>query len=114
MNIDDILRIIQDFRSNLDTWGVTNESLWGAGALAVVLFIFSLREVLSWYLRVQQVRDEVQALRVQVTDMQKMLIDTRELLLRTGSSTDNKEPLTPTEESLKPEVSGLKKFRLDH
>lgn len=122
MNIDEILQTVQDFRSQLEAWGVTNEGLWAAGAFAVLLFILSLREVLTWYMRVPQVRDEVRQLRVQMALMQKTMLETQDLLARQFGE-EIAKPLTSDEllssaktskgQDSKNESSPTK-FRFDH
>ena len=81
MNLIEILQSLQDFRARLDDWGVTSQGLWIAGGIAVVFFFFSLREVLSWYLRMQQVRDEVRKLRADIGVLQRSLDETKSLIL---------------------------------
>ena len=78
MNLDENLRSIQDLRAQLALWGITNHWLLIAGGVGLILFFFSLREVLSWYLRMQQVRDEVRELRAQMQVMQNTLNETRD------------------------------------
>lgn len=122
MNIEEILQTVQDLRSQLDAWGVTNEGLWAAGAVAVLLFMLSLREVLTWYMRVQQVRDEVRQLRTQMTLMQKTLLETQELFAKQFGGEITK-PLTSDEllssaKTIRPQdlktESNPTKFRFDH
>ena len=122
MNIDEILQTVQDLRSQLDTWGVTNEGLFFAGAIAVLLFVLSLREVLTWYMRVSQVRDEVRQLRAQMTLMQKTMLETQELIAKQFGGEITK-PLTSDEllssaKTIRPQDSksdsNPTKFRFDH
>jgi hypothetical protein len=125
VKIDQILMAVQDTSSRLELMGISNDKLWIAGGVALLLFIISLREVLSWFLRVQQVRDEVRGLRKQMNEMQTMLADTRELLQQSGAVKRAPEPLK-AEELLtiaqkqiavgeeKSTREALKKFRLDH
>lgn len=124
INIDEILQAIQDLRSQLEVWGITNEGLWAAGAVAIFLFILSLREVLTWYLRIQQVRDEVWALRNQLAAMQKVLVETKDLLARqvgedlpkllTSDQLLSSAKMLNAQDLAKPDKSGSSKFRFDH
>lgn len=74
-NIDAILQFIQELRSQLENWGVNSDTLFAVAVVAVILFLFSLREVATWYFRINQVRDEVHALRTQVQTLQIALND---------------------------------------
>jgi hypothetical protein len=51
MTIETTLESIQNLRSLIDQWGVTSETLIAAAFLAIVMFIFSFREVAGWFLR---------------------------------------------------------------
>jgi hypothetical protein len=109
---DAILQLIQDFRSQLDTWGVNSETLMVVGGIAALLFILSLREVATWYFRINQVRDEVRELRAQLLVMHKMVAETRDYLIQPEAPV---VPMRP--EELMKAAQGMKeapKFRLDH
>lgn len=114
INLDEILQMIQDLRSQLDVWGVNNETLMITGGIAAILFILSLREVVTWYFRVNQVRDEVRELRSQMIVMQKMIMETRDFLIHPETSA----PVIPMKpEELVKIAEGMReapKFRLDH
>jgi hypothetical protein len=116
MNLVDMLQAVQDFRAQLGDWGVTSQGLWLIGTVAILLFVISLREVLSWYLRVQQVRDEVRSLRAQMTALQKTLDETRALMLENFDKIIEEEnTATPgAPEAVKPDSSGPNRFRFDH
>lgn len=73
MNLFEILKGLQEFRSTLEAWGLTSGILWTAGFIALVCLAFSTREVLGWYLRTNQLRDEVKALRRQIDQLQTAL-----------------------------------------
>ena len=122
MNIDEILQTVQDLRSQLDAWGVTSNGLLFEGAIAILLFILSLREVLTWYMRVTQVRDEVRQLRAQMALMQKTMLETQELIARQLGAEVTK-PLTSDEllssaKTIRPQDSKTDsnptKFLFDH
>jgi len=114
INVDEILQMVQDLRSQLEVWGVNSQGLWFVGGAAALLFILSLREVLTWYFRVNQVRDEVRELRSQMIVMTKMLQETRDMLIN-----PNDVPVGPPmrPEELVKIAEGMRetpKFRLDH
>ena len=112
MNLDDILQLVQDFRSQLEVWGVTSEALMVVGGIAALFFILSLREVTTWFFRVNQVRDEVRELRSQLIDLQRVLEETRDAVITPEA------PVVPMKpEELLKAAEGLRelpKFRLDH
>ena len=114
MSIDEILQMIQDLRSQLELLGVTKEGLWFAAGAASLLFMLSLREVLSWYFKVNRVRDEIMGLRAQIAELQNSVNATRELL--TGGAALSPLPLKP--EELVKIAEGMRdnapKFRFDH
>jgi hypothetical protein len=101
MNTFDLLKKIQDFRSLLETWGVSSALLWAVGAIAVFFFVLSTREVLGWYLRTNQLRDEVYALRKEIAELRAVLEG------QPAPAQDKKGAETASK-------SGLKAFRLDH
>src|SRR6266403_1832534 len=97
INLDEVLQLIQDFRSQLDVWGVNSEGLWLVGGVAALLFILSLREVATWYFRVNQVRDEVRELRGQMMAMHAMLQETRDALITPEAVVAPVIPMKPEE-----------------
>jgi hypothetical protein len=109
MNVDQILQSIQDFRSQLEVWGITSEALWFLGAAAGLLFLLSLLEVSSWYFRVNQVREEIREMRGQVANLQRSMDETRDLL----ESMQSEESETPSKGG-KPESPTANLFRFDH
>lgn len=104
MNLFETLKLLQDFRSQLEIWGVTSTYLWAAGFASLFFLALSTREVLGWYLRTNQLRDEVKAMRGQLTDMQKMLEKMGETQIAA----------TKRDEAQEPEESDPKAFRLTH
>jgi hypothetical protein len=112
INLDEILQLIQDFRSQLELWGVNSEALWVVGGLAALLFILSLREVATWYFRINLVREEVRELRAQMLALTSMVQETRDFLIEPEAAV---VPMKP--EELMKAAQGMKeapKFRLDH
>lgn len=113
MNWDNALQMIQEFRSQLDIWGVTNSGLLVAGGIAALLFLFSLREVATWFFRIHQVRSEVRELRAQMMAMQQTLEETRDLLSQTALENEAEVP-KKKDIVLKPEGTSGARFRFDH
>jgi len=113
INVDEILQMVQDFRSQLEVMGITNQGLWAVAGIAAILFILSLREVMTWFFRINHVRAEVRALRSQMAVMTRMLKDTQDMLINPVNVPT--PPMKP-EELLKV-AEGMRetpKFRLDH
>lgn len=109
MNIENVLKVIQDFRAAIEQWGVTTETLIAVAGLACIMFIFSLREVLTWFLRVHTLRDDIKGLRHEITEL-KALMQQRPLIIEKEVAVEN-----ATEElKKKDEEKTVKAFRLDH
>jgi hypothetical protein len=112
-NVDELLQHVQDLRSQLEVMGITSQGLWIVGGIAALLFIFSLREVLTWFFRVNQVRDEVRELRAQLITMNRAILETRDMLINPGNV-----PVPPMKaDELVKIAQGMRdapKFRLDH
>lgn len=107
MNIDQVLQAVQDFRSQLEVWGITSEALWFVAVFASLLFALSLREVAGWYFRIHKMRDELHELRQQMAVMQEAQEEALELLT-------NLQPQTPQAAATKTEPANSTVFRLDH
>ncbi len=73
MTIESALETVQNSRAMIDQWGVTNQTLLAVAGLAIVMFIFSLREVLTWFLRVHSLRNDVKNLREDIAELKTML-----------------------------------------
>ncbi len=118
MNWNQILSTIQELRANLDTWGITSQTLALVGFLALIAFAFSLREVIQWYLGTAQLRLEVQRLNSQLTHLQKLLQETQDLIVqpelaeRAAIERGQENALTSSTERNKPSHSP--RFRFDH
>lgn len=106
MNLSDILQLIQDLRSGLENWGITARGLWFAGGIALLLFILSLREVMSWFLRVYQLRQEVRTLRAEMLVLQKTVEELQEVLRHQTTEEKLEAPNVAT--------TGTQRFRFDH
>ena len=96
---------VQDGRAQLSQWGVTYEVLYIVGALALVMFFFSLREVVVWYLRIGQLHQQMRALHEQLTLIRQTLENAKIELPMTGTDGPEKD---------NPKRLKLKKFNLDH
>ncbi len=103
MTIETLLESIQNFRSLIDQWGVTAEALIAVAFLAIVMFIFSFREVAGWFLRVHTLRDEVKGLRQDIAELKSMMSANKPLDFEEADPSEKKEPEKST-----------KAFRLDH
>lgn len=79
MTIDTVLLAIENFRSMIEKWGISGEALWVAGAIALVLFVFSLREVMTWFLKIQAIAEDLRALRKEVKDLKQFMTVAREV-----------------------------------
>lgn len=109
MTIEYILDAIQNFRSALDQWGVTAETLIAVAFLAGILFVLSLREVMTWFLRVHTVRDEVRGLRAEIAELKSMLAS-RPSVIEIEAPAPGIQPEAQKKDDEKP----AKAFRLDH
>ncbi|HMN68867.1 MAG TPA: hypothetical protein PKC28_10050 [Bdellovibrionales bacterium] len=63
MNLQFVLEALQNLRTRIDAWGLTTESLWIAAAVAAVFFLLSFREVITWFLKMSHLREELRELR---------------------------------------------------
>lgn len=79
MSIDSVLLAIENFRSMIEQWGVSQEALWIAGGIAAILLIVSLREVLTWFLKIQTLTEDLRALRREVKDLKRFMEVAREV-----------------------------------
>ena len=59
MTIFEILRDIQDARARIELWGVNFRGLALIAGAALIVFLISLREILSWYLKINVLRREL-------------------------------------------------------
>ena len=122
MNIQTVLETIQEWRTQIDAWGITNETLIAVGVIALVLFMLSLREVACWFLKTTQTQDEIRALRLEITNLHKTLERTREMMAERATSSTvmvNEEVAEEAAETLQPqppakEETPAKRFTLDH
>lgn len=104
------LNYVQQFRTQLETWGITQDFLIAVAAVSSIVFLLSLREVAGWLLRVPHMRQEIKSLRQQVNDMHKTLNEVNEKILARAMSEEEDEVKTEAE----PQSAGRPQFRLDH
>jgi hypothetical protein len=104
MPVDQILQAVQDFRAHLTQWGINSTWLWIIGGLAALFFMMSLREVAGWFLRIHQMRNEMRALRLQISELQHMIEDCRSPA-QEDDSVESAKGLSDDK---------LSKFRFDH
>lgn len=105
MQVMEWMKHLQDFRAQLETWGVTTGVLVFIALIAFVCFLLSAREVTGWFLKTGGLRDEVRALRADVARLQATLdgVDIAE------PSEEKKEKV-----SAKKAEGDARTFRLDH
>lgn len=63
----------------IEQWGISQEALWIAGGIAAVLLVFSLREVLTWFLKIQTLTEDLRSLRREVKDLKRFMEVAREV-----------------------------------
>jgi hypothetical protein len=73
MSISESAQALQDFRSQLEVWGVTTQGLIAIALIAFFFFLLSAREVVGWFLKTSGVRDEVRELRGQIDQLQRSI-----------------------------------------
>jgi len=108
MSIEAILKLIQDSRESIDQWGVTTQTLIAVAFVAGIFFILSLREVMTWFLRVHALRDDVKSLRKDIAEL-KALINQKPLVIEQ----DFLEEVVPLDKK-KEQETPVKRFPLDH
>lgn len=103
MNLEPYLNAIQTLRAQMDHWGITTQFLIFAAVVALTIFLFSLREILSWYFKVNDLRGEVRQLSNKVQMLNESIEELHDRLSGTAP-----QPLTPSQSE--PPTH----FRLDH
>jgi hypothetical protein len=111
----EMLSYLQEFRSQLETWGITNGVLIVIAVVSGVVFLFSLREVLGWFLRVPHLRAEIKSLNQQLTDAKQLLTEMNGKLSETKPTALVIETAQEEEDdSEESSPDGRPQFRLDH
>lgn len=115
-----LLDAILELRSMIDAWGVTAQTLLITGAIASILLVLSLREVLAWYLKIGDLRHQMSTMHREIIRLQDMLADTRSLLLQNKEDELEEElektdtsAVSPASEEAKP-ANRSHRFRFDH
>lgn len=103
------LNYIQQFRTQLENWGITQQVLIGIGLVCTIVLLVSLREVAGWVLRVPHMRKEIHSLRLQVTEMHKTLNEMNEKLMAGVMADEGAQ-----ESEAEPQKACRPQFRLDH
>ena len=109
MTIENFLNLVRDLRTQLEAWGITTEALIVLGALTGLIFLFSMREVVCWFFKVQTVRDEVRRLRVELREVRALLIANSAANAAVKPAAEE----TAIAETVKSEPAS-KRFTLDH
>ncbi|MGE3684153.1 MAG: hypothetical protein AB7G93_20725 [Bdellovibrionales bacterium] len=112
MNFTSILSGIQDVRTQLDSWGVSTNHLILIAGVALIFMVFSLREVLTWYLRVHHLRAEVREMRSQLEELHRLVSQNQELLKK--SPPEQRARAVEPVDAPELDVSRPALFRLDH
>lgn len=108
------LNYLQEFRSQLEVWGVTNEFLFIVASISGIIFLFSLREVLGWFLRVPHLRSEIRSLNKQLAEAQRLLTEMNGKLSEGKPTTQTIENAPEEDDEDDDDSSGRPQFRLDH
>ncbi|MGE3760457.1 MAG: hypothetical protein AB7H97_22015 [Pseudobdellovibrionaceae bacterium] len=115
MSIDSVLLAIENFRSQIEQWGISNEALWIAGVVAAILLVISLREVLTWFLKIQTLTEDLRALRREVKDLKRFMEVAREV--KEIVMNQKNDGVSPAVIEASPEETGkapAKRFPFDH
>ncbi len=119
MSFENVMQLIEGLRAELERMGVTTQVLAIVAVIAAVFFLISFREVLSWFLKVPQLRNEIRAQRAQIAEMQKSLEQMRDMLLVQVTTPDETEPppasvAKATADELDQDEAPSKRFTFDH
>ena len=116
MNIDSVLLAIESFRSTIENWGISSEGLWIAGGLAALLFIVSLREVLTWFLKIQSLAEDLRSLRMEVRDLKQFMQVAREVteIAEKNQTLGVERVAAPAMPVAANEEAPVKRFPFDH
>lgn len=108
----ELAKRLQDFRSQLEIWGITNEALIAVGLLAFCFFLLSVREVAGWFLKTGGLRREIRDLKSQVARLEEAISRLHEVReTPTDVPNQNKNISATGSES---EGPAPRAFRLDH
>lgn len=117
MEIQEIVDGIQNFRAQLDTWGITPEGLIAVAAIASILFFLSLREVALWYLKVSHLRGDVRELRAEIAELKTLMTEKFENVQICKASVTEAPAEEPARKQASTEVkqeAPVMRFPLDH
>ncbi len=105
MNWSEMLLAIQELRAHLESLGITYDTLIVIGALALALFMISLREIIVWYFRIGQLHEQMRVMHDQLVYIRKTLEEAKILIQMPPEIGKKEEPAKP---------APGKKFSLDH
>ena len=63
MTVFEILRDVQDARARIAQWGLSFGAIGLISSGVMIVFLFSLREVLAWFLKIHQLRRELREIK---------------------------------------------------
>lgn len=105
INWAELLKSVQDWRAQLESYGINYDTLIVIGALALALFMISLREIVVWYFRIGQLHDQMRVMHDQLIYIRKTLEEAKILIQMPPEAGKSGEPAKP---------APGKKFHLDH
>jgi len=121
MKANDILKGLQELRTTLDAWGVTNLALWITGFVALTIFILSAREVLTWFFHLTDMRREIRQVKEELRELQGLVLEAKSILLETSSrevkAVEAIRDQLESAQDVESEAEGKKsapRFRFDH
>ena len=71
MTVFEILRDVQDARARVELWGIDFRTMALIAGAALLVFLFSLREVLAWYLKINGLRRELREVRRELAELRQ-------------------------------------------
>lgn len=105
INWAELVTAVQQWRAQLEVWGINYDALLVIGSLAIVLFLISLREIVVWYLRIGQLHEQMRTMHDQLIYIRNTLEEAKILIQMPDVSKEKEEPL---------KAAPGKKFNLDH
>ena len=103
MNLETTLASLENAQTQLASSGFSLKTLLAVGAVALLLFFLSLRQVMIWFLNIHRLHGEIRQLRAEIQAVQTSVN-------ALGNRLNSESPrLTPEASEEKPS-----RFRLDH
>ena len=69
MSVFEVMHGIQDARAQIAAWGLSLDSLLWIAGLAALAFLFTLRELLGWFLRLGEIRRDLRDIKAQLATL---------------------------------------------